>query len=114
DLLPDGPFAGLERGRYAVAVIDPPWHFHGGGTRTPQNHYQTMPIREIRALPVRDLLAPNCAVFLWTYWPLLDKAIDIGKRSWGLTYCSSAFVWVKIKKGASDALWLDRDRLMST
>jgi transcriptional regulator with XRE-family HTH domain len=45
--------------RYPVILADPPWRYEnppmGGGNRSIENHYPTMTLEEICALPVGDL-----------------------------------------------------------
>ena len=85
--------------RYACLLADPPWAFTTySGARVPQRaeeqHYPTMTLAEIAALPVEDISAPDAALFLWFTWPLLEGALDIiGK--WGFAYKTCAFAWVK-------------------
>ena len=53
-----------------------------------------MTIPEICALPVGELAAQDCALFLWATFPVLPWVFDVIK-AWGFTYKSVAFVWVK-------------------
>jgi N6-adenosine-specific RNA methylase IME4 len=53
-----------------------------------------MPVSEIAALPVADLVADDCALFLWATWPTLPDAFEV-MRAWGFSYRTCAFVWVK-------------------
>ena len=57
-----------------------------------------MPIEQICALPVGDIAAPNCALFLWGVWPSIFEYITPVLDAWGFDFRSCAFVWVKIKK----------------
>ena len=50
--------------RYACLLADPPWAFFTyGGARVPQRadaqHYPTMPVSEIAALPVDEIATPR-------------------------------------------------------
>ncbi len=49
------PFGELRPYRYRVILIDPPTKFSSGPNRNPKNHYPTMSIAEIAALPVGEL-----------------------------------------------------------
>lgn len=60
----------------------------------PEANYRTMTLEAIAALPVRELAAPDCLLWVWGTAPLLDKQIDIMTRGWGFRYCTSG-VWVK-------------------
>jgi len=87
--------------RYRTIVADPPWHYEGFAIR--QGHrgsvavkplpYPSMSIEEIEALPIADLAARDCRIFLWTTNRYLPAAFDV-LRSWGFEY-RQALVWHK-------------------
>lgn len=109
ELIQDGIFRGLPRNGFGVIGADPPWHFKSGvNSRHALAHYPTMKMADIRALPVLDLAAPDCALFLWTSAPFLDQSISVMK-GWGFRYTSIAFTWLKLQKRHRDALFLDKD-----
>lgn len=96
-----------QAGRYGAILADPPWHWKpwaevsdtGGKanitqTRAVERHYDTMRMEDIAALPVADVAAPDAVLFLWFTWPLLEGALGIIK-SWGFTYKTCAFSWMK-------------------
>lgn len=56
-----------------------------------------MAISDIAALPVADLAAPNCALFLWVTWPQLPAGLQV-IDSWGFEYKTIAFTWIKTTK----------------
>jgi N6-adenosine-specific RNA methylase IME4 len=84
--------------RFPVIVADPPWTFEtwteAGKGKSPERHYACMSLDDIKALPVRQLAADNCALFLWTTWPHLPHANEV-IQAWGFTYRTAGFVWVK-------------------
>lgn len=86
-----------EFGGFGVIYADPAWQYDNDGRGSAENHYRTMPIEEICALPVTDLAAPNSLLFLWAVWPLLFEARDV-MRAWGFEYKNCAFCWVKTTK----------------
>jgi N6-adenosine-specific RNA methylase IME4 len=49
---------------------------------------------EICALPVREIAAPDCSLFLWATWPLLPDALRV-IEAWGFEYLTIGFDWVK-------------------
>jgi N6-adenosine-specific RNA methylase IME4 len=53
-----------------------------------------MGIDEICALPVGELAAKDCALFLWVTFPLLPSCFEV-IDAWGFEYKSCAFVWAK-------------------
>lgn len=97
-LSPDHAFAGLKAQHYRNIYADPAWNFScgkGEGSRHPDKHYRTMPIKEIRALPVRELAHPEGArLFCWATFPMLPHAIETVTKHWGFKY-STGRVWLK-------------------
>ena len=59
-----------------------------------EKHYPTMSIDELCALPVPELAAKDCALFLWATFPQLPEALRL-IRAWGFRYRTVAFVWLK-------------------
>ena len=93
------PFGDLPRAHYGAIYVDPPWQFKTlWGTATgPGNRnadYQTMDIPEVGNLPVNDLAAPDCVLFMWAIWILMPQAFEIIK-AWGFEYKTCAFAWMK-------------------
>jgi N6-adenosine-specific RNA methylase IME4 len=85
-----------------VLYADPPWHFEvynerSGVERAAGNHYPTMPLEEICALPVSYLATDAAALFLWTTAPHLQESFDV-LAAWGFEY-KTTVVWVKDKIG---------------
>lgn len=100
-------FADIPRAHFGAILADPPWHFktynEKGRKRSPDwrpfegspsIHYDTMGAEQIRALPVADLAAADCVLFLWICWPLLAEALQL-IEAWGFTYKTCAFSWTK-------------------
>jgi N6-adenosine-specific RNA methylase IME4 len=97
----DWPFGDLKRGHYGAILTDPPWGFKtwsgpekkvaSRGTVAP---YRTMETADIAALPVSDLAADDCCLFMWFVWPTLPEAIAL-IETWGFTYKTCAFAWLK-------------------
>ena len=88
--------------KYNVILADPPWKYQywspaQKGTRRAENHYQVMELKEICALPIDDLTADNCVLFMWATWPLLYESQEVIK-AWGFKYKTLAWVWVKAKR----------------
>jgi N6-adenosine-specific RNA methylase IME4/ParB-like chromosome segregation protein Spo0J len=88
--------------RYAVLYADPPWRFNVyneecGIERAAGNHYSTMPLDEICALPILSLASPDAALFMWTTVPHLRESFDV-LVAWGFEYKTN-IVWVKDKIG---------------
>lgn len=83
---------------FSTIYADPPWQYSNQGTRgSTDNHYGTMPLKEIAALPVAQLAASNAHLHLWTTNAFLEDSFRI-IREWGFKF-KSAFVWVKPQIG---------------
>lgn len=81
-------------GGYQIVYADPAWAYDNGGRGAAENHYPTMSIAEIQALPVRRLAAKDSVLFLWGTWPHLpDVLLTIEK--WGFEFKTNAFDWIK-------------------
>lgn len=98
----DWPFGRLRRASYGVILADPPWQFEsysGGGVpqRGEVQHYDTMTLDQMARLPVAQLAAPDCALFMWGISSHLPQVLDLGAR-WGFEYSSKAFTWAKLNK----------------
>lgn len=95
------PFDPLQPGAYGAIVADPPWYFRTRTTvvsdRDPQRHYPVMGVADIEALPVKQLAAPDCHLFLWCTGPCLPQAFSV-ITAWGFRYSGVAFTWVKLKR----------------
>jgi N6-adenosine-specific RNA methylase IME4 len=90
--------APLPQRRYPIILADPPWPWHTYDIascmeRAAEIHYPTMPLEQIRALPVADLFTSDAALFLWTTSPHLESAWSV-LAAWGFAYVTS-IVWVK-------------------
>lgn len=85
---------------YGVIYADPPWRFEPrsretGMDRAADNHYPTMTLDAIKALPVPA--ADDSVLFLWATAPMLPQALEV-MVAWGFAYKSSA-VWLKTRPG---------------
>ena len=72
--------------------------------RSAESHYPTMELEDIRALPVSTLAADDCVLFLWTTIPLLHDCFSV-MRSWGFSYKTVAFVWIKQNRKSDSLFW---------
>lgn len=84
-------------GGFGLIMADPPWSYamrsDKGYAKAPEGQYRTMPIAEIKALPVEALAAPDCLLWLWAVNPQLPQALDV-MASWGFTF-KTAGTWLK-------------------
>ncbi len=88
-------------GPFDLGITDPPWRFASNSKanpgRNPMRHYDCMTLDEIAALPVREVMAKDSLLFVWTTAPfaiLSLRAIE----AWGFEYVSQ-FTWPKGKAG---------------
>ena len=91
--------------KYSVIYADPPWSYSGGGAaRNVTKHYHTMKPEDIYSLPVQNIAADDCLLFLWATFPNLDIALETIRR-WGFRYKTAAFVWVKRNRKTLSWFW---------
>jgi N6-adenosine-specific RNA methylase IME4 len=94
-------FEGLPRNHYGAILADPPWHFEVWSLQ-PENkrvrhaamHYSTMTAVDIYNLPVVQIAAPDCVLFMWVIWPMLEHGLQ-SIASWGFKYKTCGFAWMK-------------------
>lgn len=98
-------------GGWPVICSDPPWYYRSWapanmekGDRSVENHYRTMRLDEIKALPVKDIAAKDSHLFLWITGPFLPRAEEV-MRAWGYKYSATAFVWMKLKRSTGDDMY---------
>lgn len=88
-------------GKFVVLYADPPWRYEnppmGGSNRSIENHYPTMELEEICALPVGEIAHENSILFMWATSPKLAECFEV-LRAWGFNYRTD-MVWVKDKIG---------------
>lgn len=87
--------------KYKIIYADPPWQYRvysqKGQGRSVENHYHTMNIKDIMALPVDKIADKDCILFLWITFPCLKEGIEVMER-WGFKYKTCGFNWVKRNK----------------
>lgn len=98
--LTTGPFSGFTPG-YQIVIADPPWKFASNSKEKPgrnaMGHYDCMPLDEIKALPVRDLVAKDALLLMWVTVPFLELSLEVVK-AWGFKYVSE-LMWPKDRVG---------------
>ena len=93
-------FDELPKHHFGAVLADPPWRFecwadtgskaHGSATA----HYKTLHGEDISAMPVSDLCAEDCVLFLWVCWPTLLDGLKVIEE-WGFSYKTCGFAWIK-------------------
>lgn len=99
----------LPAGPFTTIVADPPWTYtystrktetRGTGwhssTQPRHDHYPTMTMTEIAAMPVADVAADDAVLWLWVVNPMLMRCIEIA-AAWGFEY-RGLLTWAKTAK----------------
>lgn len=80
--------------KFACLLVDPPW---GDTDEAPRavvaDHYPTVTVQQLAALPVRGMAAEHAHLHLWTQTRFLREGLAL-IRHWGFSYCAQ-LVWVK-------------------
>lgn len=95
--------------RYSVILADCPWQYsdkslnRGGAER----HYPTMSVKEIVALNVEAIAAPDALLFLWVTAPFVARGVHayVAER-WGFELRTVAFTWIKATAMKRDRGWI--------
>ena len=91
--------------KYNVIYADPPWaynNFSSGKAKgstiygSAAHHYTCLSPEQIKAIPVDNIAAKDCWLFLWATYPNLPIALDV-MQAWGFIYKTVAFTWVKTR-----------------
>lgn len=98
--------------KFKTIVADPPWRYGAWG-RAPltcrpatvaypsdKNYpmvYATMAVQEIESLPVAELAADDCELYLWTTQRYLPESFRV-LNAWGFRYCQT-LTWCKTPRG---------------
>ena len=94
--------------KYNIIYADPAWSYKvwskKGQGRSAEHHYLTMNIDDIKNLPIQDIADDNCILFMWVTFPLLKDSFDV-IESWGFTYKTVGFTWVKKNKKTDSWFW---------
>lgn len=112
----------LPAGKFGLILADPAWRFamrsdkgrdrcpdailtpqqlrNRSRQNTPERHYPTMPLDEIKALPVADVAAQDCVLLMWAVDPMLPEALAVG-AAWGFQFKTVGFYWAKERRVTS-------------
>ncbi|MBI9049309.1 MAG: hypothetical protein JEZ00_07815 [Anaerolineaceae bacterium] len=87
--------------KYYTILADPPWQFNNRtGKMAPEhkrlNRYPTLPLDEIKSIPVSDSALDSAHLYLWVPNALLPDGIEV-LSAWGFTYKTN-IIWYKIRK----------------
>ena len=95
--------------KYNIIYADPPWQYKtwsgkGKEKKSAENHYPCMKKEDIQNLPVQNISANDCVLFLWVTMPCLEEGLEL-IRKWGFTYKTCGFTWVKKNKKSDSYFW---------
>jgi len=83
--------------RFPIIYADPPWQYEnppiGATSRSIENHYPTMTLEEICALPILKLAADDAMLYLWATAPKLAECLKV-IEAWGFEYRTN-MIWDK-------------------
>lgn len=83
--------------KYGIIYSDPPWSYNdkaNAGKRGACHKYPVMTLYDLIRIPVNEIAADDCALFLWTTCPMLQQATAL-MTAWGFEFKTKAFCWVK-------------------
>ena len=89
--------------KYSVIYADPPWRYKvyskKGLGRSAESHYPTMSLEDIKALPIGELAAKDCALFMWITFPCMQEAFQVLEAGHGQTLNSASLQRKAIPNG---------------
>jgi N6-adenosine-specific RNA methylase IME4 len=108
-LYPDLPLK-----KYSIIYADPPWDYGGkmqfdkSSTKAESMNweknifissanfkYPTLKTKQLKLIPIYEIAADDCLLFMWVTNPHLAQGIELG-QAWGFEYKTVAFVWDKM------------------
>lgn len=93
----DWPFGAMRPLTYDFIMADPPWSFDNfsakGEAKNAKAQYTCMDLASIKTLPVSQLAARDCVLWMWATNPMLPQAIET-LAAWGFTF-KTAGHWSK-------------------
>lgn len=87
---------------YNIIYADPPWDVKrwpdwGSNWKSKDLPYPTMSIDEIKALPVKDIVAKDAHLYMWTINKYIYESYEVAK-AWGFDV-SCMLTWCKPRHG---------------
>jgi len=91
--------------KYQIIYADPPWNsnsqFGRDKKKGNKQHYPLMTLEDIKNLPIKNISADDCVLFLWVVDTQLFDAKEV-IDAWGFKYKTVGFTWVKRTTGGKD------------
>lgn len=82
--------------KLSFVLADPPWDYgqpQSTATGAPHHIYPTMPLEDIKAMPVARIAAKDSVLWLWVPNCLIPQGLEV-MREWGFEYVTTA-AWEK-------------------
>jgi N6-adenosine-specific RNA methylase IME4 len=91
----------IKKDSYSTILADPPWRFlNRTGKVAPEhkrlNRYGTLPLDEIKEIPVHLVSNKNAHLYLWVPNALLKEGLEV-MEAWGFKYKAN-IIWHKVRK----------------
>lgn len=93
--------------KYQIIYADPPWSYRDkalAGNRGAVCKYPVMTGGVLQDLPIGQIAAKDCILFLWVTMPKLNECFDLIK-AWGFEYKTVGFTWIKKNKKSGTNFW---------
>ena len=86
--------------KYSTVLADPPWQFENRTGKMAPEHkrlsrYSTLSLKEIKDMPIREVLNDTAHLYLWVPNALLPEGLEVLKH-WGFSYKTN-IIWYKIR-----------------
>lgn len=104
--------------KYKIIYADPAWSYRDYTSREVAEKnlnknskksvvmkYNVMKTNDLCSLPIKNISAEDCILFMWVTMPKLNECFELMK-SWGFKYSTCGFTWIKKnKKNTSTNFW---------
>jgi len=91
----------LPNKKYKIIYADPAWSYDKKvGQGIADDQYKTMDLKDIKALPVKELADEDSTLFIWVTFPMLMEALEVVK-AWGFQYKTCGFNWIKLNENGT-------------
>ncbi len=82
--------------KYQIIYADPPWFYDFGksSSRFIESQYDTLTIKELCELPIKDISEDNSVLLIWITFPKLESVFEV-INAWGFSYRTILFNWIK-------------------
>ncbi len=98
----------LPKKKYSIIYADPPWEYAKNFSAehspkkerrtfravSPESLYPTMSFSELAALPIQNITADDCLLFMWIVSSKIKEGINLGE-AWGFSFITTGFIWEK-------------------